>query len=155
MREIDQHTGTVDYSETTENPRPNEPDNAPFQNTPYVEPQTGDLPDPPTSPAERPVPPEIPPGEAKAPGEAEDEALKRDREQLGERREVSAAGAREGEKLSDKKENPVNQDRDSDRRTTPGGLEHDKDGGAKTDANKTDREKGAPPKGPGRPPNKR
>ena len=43
------------------NPRPGEPDNAPFRNTPYDEPQTGDLADPPTSPAEQPEREELDP----------------------------------------------------------------------------------------------
>ena len=153
FRDIDQHSGTADYSETTDNPRPNEPDNAPFQNTPYVEPQTGDLADPPTSPPDRPVIEPIPPEDAdtlKAPGEAEDEALKRQaKEGVGPRpTQMPASGP--GEKLPDR----------GDNKSQGGGLTGDKDNrdkGGPSGARETgkddrsDRDKGAPSKAPGRP----
>jgi hypothetical protein len=55
---------TYDPFRDPKNIRPNEPDNAPLRNTGYVEPQTGDLPDPPNSEAEPPRQVPVPDEEA-------------------------------------------------------------------------------------------
>lgn len=52
--ERDRENAAYDPYKDPTNPRPGEPDNAPLRNTPYGDEQTGDLPDPPTSPAENP-----------------------------------------------------------------------------------------------------
>jgi len=89
-------------AETEPNPRPHEPDNAPLRNTSYANPQTGDLPDPPTSPAETPILQPAPPEDVLTPL-ADKKAAERDEEAKAKKRDDDRKREEEAAAKDDKK----------------------------------------------------